>query len=150
MIEKNFFNNKIVVNKPLSYLAMTKSTKSLREKHQEDIRSLSLQYENIIKNRRFAVVYLLAKCSKQDKNLNFERTINELKKFPKLFVIDLEEFDRIMYVELNITSVSGLPYKLGEKKLLQPLTYINMNELCKGAPNSLIQTLDDIYPKLGE
>lgn len=149
LIGKNFFKNKIVVSNPLSYLTMTKSTKALRERHQDDVRNLSLKYENIIKNRRFAIVYLLAKCSEKNKKLNFLETINQLRKFPKLFVINTTEFDKIMYVELDIAPVSGVPYD-SDGEVLYPLTYVDMDTLCNGAPTPLIQILDDIYPQVVE
>ena len=149
LIEKKFFKKTRTVNNPLNYLSMTKTTRALRERNQETVRTLSLKYEEIIKNRRYAIVYLLAHCSERNKKLNFEKTIQELSNYPDLFVINPREFDKIMYIELGIASVSGIPYNV-DKQMLNPLIKVNINKLCENAPKSLIETLNEIYEKVIE
>lgn len=147
VIQNDIFKNKILVERPLSYNAMTKSTKALRERNQEDVRSLTLKFEPIIKNRRFAIIYSLAKKSEKNGNLNYRKLIQELIKYPELFVVDKKAFDKVMDRELKIANVAGIPF---ERKgdLLIPMTNLNIIHLKLGAPNPLIKTLDQILEKI--
>lgn len=149
LIRNNFFEKELRVDNPLHYDAMTKTTRALRERNQEAVRNLSLQYEEILKNRRFAIVYLLAKCAENNRKLDFEEAIQELKKYQELFVINNNEFRQIMYVELGIAPVSGIPFR-SENGMLTPLTKLNFEKLCKGTPEKLIEVLDEIYERVKE
>jgi len=146
-IPKELFAKKLLVKNPLSYNAMTKSTKALRERNQEEERRLTLKYEPIITNRRFALVYGLAKKSEINQKLNFEKYLKELKKYPNLFVVNAEDFERVMEIELDICSVCGIPYTRDKADLI-PLTRLDLKELSTGAPLSLIKTLDQIISKI--
>ena len=123
---------------------MTKSTKALRERGQENIRKISLKYERIIKNRRFCIVFALAKCSDLGKKLNFNNLINVMRRYPSLFVIEEIDFHNIMLEELSIAFVTGIPYTLTSENLLKPLTKLNMNVLTEGAPNEIVETVNTI------
>ena len=91
-IPANLFTSKIKVNCPLGYTTMTKSIKSLRERGQNLTREHSLKYQTIVNNRRFAIVYELAKCSIANKKLDFKKLILELEKDPSNFIIDPKTF----------------------------------------------------------
>ncbi len=144
-VDKDFFNNKIFVDNPLTYESMTKSTKALRERNQELERSITLKFEPIVKNRRFALIYLLAKASTDNKNLDISKTIFLLKKYPDLFVVNSKDFDTVMISELEIATVTGIPYSF-KKNVLSPLTKINIKKASQGAPPKLLSTLNKIYP----
>lgn len=146
-LPKNFFKSKITVKNPLSYNAMTKSTKALRERNQEEERTLTLKYEPIINNRRFAIVYGLAKKSEVNQIFDFDKFLMELKKYPDLFVVNKDDFEEIMDKELEIANVSGIPYER-EKGKLAPLTKLNLTNLKVGAPQSIINTLDKIISRI--
>ena len=146
-LPKDMFKNKILVRQPLYYNAMTKSTKALRERNQESERSLTLKYEPIINNRRFAIVYVLAKKSNSNENLDFNKFVSELKKYPNLFVVSAEDFSDVMEKELEIAIICGMPYKR-QKDILSPITKIDLEVLKVGAPDSLINTLDDIIKRI--
>jgi len=143
MIPKELFSKKILVKNPISYNTMTKSTKALRERNQEEERTITLKYEPIITNRRFALIYGLAKKSEKNQNLNIQNYLTELKKYPNLFVVNSNDFERVMEIELDICSVCGIPYKRNNFELT-PLTLLDINELSVGAPASLIKILDQI------
>lgn len=143
-IPEELFCGNHIVNKPLNYRWMTKSTKALRERGQENIRKISLRYERIIKNRRFCIVFALAKCSDLGKNLNFNNLINVMRRYPSLFVIEEIDFHNIMLEELSIAFVTGIPYTLTSENLLKPLTKLNMNALTEGAPNEIVETVNTI------
>lgn len=146
-IPPDFFKSKLFVRAPLSYLAMTKSTKALRERNQSDQRDLTLKNEFKIRNRRFAIVYLLAKKSNENKNLNFNDFLKLLSKYPDLFVIEPSTFEKVMEIELGIANMAGIPY---ERKgvVLRPLTILDMDALKSGAPPQLLSLLDTISTKL--
>tara|TARA_Y100000310_G_C20688483_1_gene820670 strand:- start:2579 stop:3754 length:1176 start_codon:yes stop_codon:yes gene_type:complete len=146
-LPKDLFQKKLYVDQPLFYNAMTKSTKALRERNQEAERSITLKYEPIINNRRFAIVYSLAKKSDKDENLNFKKLIVELEKYPHLFVVNKNEFEEVMEKELGIANICGIPF-IREKGILKPLTKINLDVLKTGALGSLISTLDNIISKI--
>ena len=146
-LPKDFFKSKITVENPLSYDAMTKSTKALRERNQEEERNITLKYEPIINNRRFAIVYGLAKKSEVNQILNFDKFLIELKRYPDLFVVNKDNFEEIMDKELEIANVSGIPYER-EKDKLVPLTELNITHLKVGAPQSIIKALDKIISKI--
>lgn len=146
-LPKDLFQKKLYVNQPLFYNAMTKSTKALRERNQEAERSITLKYEPVINNRRFAIVYSLAKESDNDTNLNLKKLIKELEKYPSLFVVDKNEFEEVMEKELGIANICGIPF-IREKDILKPLTKINIEILKTGAPDSLITKLNEIISKI--
>jgi hypothetical protein len=126
---------------------MTKSTKALRERHQEDIRDLSLKYENIIKNRRFAIVYLLAKCSDDNKKMDITKLSLLLKTAPELFIISMTNFEATLYIETGIAAVAGIPFT-HINNVLSPLTKVNIEKLTSGAPKKILDFLDEIYKKI--
>jgi len=146
-VPKMLFSKKLFVKNPLSYNAMTKSTKALRERNQEEERIITLKYEPIITNRRFALVYGLAKKSEKNQTLNFSGYLKELSKYPELFVVNQKDFERAMEIELSICSVCGIPFTR-DKFDLTPLTLLDIKELSSGAPLSLIKILDQIIMKI--
>ncbi len=149
LVSKEFFNKKIYVDRPLNYNWMTKSIKALRERGQEEIRKVSLNAEAIVKNRRFALVYCLGYASQNEKVLNFNKLLDELKKLPSFFVVNKINFEQIMNFEKKICEISGIPF-IEKKGKLFPLTTINFSELCKGAPRELIDALNKFVKKVIE
>lgn len=146
-ISDDFFNTKHYVTHPLSYTYMTKSTKALRERGQEEIRGLSLSVEKKVKNRRFAIVFALGEASERDKRLDFNILVNRLSK-ENLFVIDKSDFIDVMQIDKDIAITSGIPF-IEEKGALKPLTKINMDELKIGAPDEVITSLTKILNEKG-
>lgn len=147
LIPKNLFsiNREIIVSHPLSYKWMTKSTKALRERGQGVIRNTTLQIESKVKNRRFAIIYSLSISSSKNKNIIFSKLIAELKKFPDEFVIDTDDFERVMRLELGQMSLtSGMIFAENRPDELVPLVKLNMVNLEFGAPEDLIYLLQSI------
>ena len=147
-VNNDLFNGKHYVEKPLSYTYMTKSTKALRERGQELIRSSSLSVETKVKNRRFAIVYALGTAAENGKRLNFRTFITDLGKFPDLFVIDRSNFDNVMETEKDIAITSGIPF-IEENDVLKPLTKINLSELKTGAPDNVVSAVTNILKTNG-
>lgn len=147
LIPKNLFSidQKILISHPLSYKWMTKSTKALRERGQGVIRNTTLQIESKVKNRRFAIIYTLAVTSDNHKNVVFSRLISELKKYPDKFVIDANDFERVMRLELaQMSLTSGMIFAENQPDELVPLVKLNRINLEYGASEELIQLLHSI------
>ena len=142
-IPADLFNGKYRVERPLNFNWMTKSTRSLREKGQDEIRQNSLKFERIIKNRRFAITYVLANKAETNKTLNLRSFIKSLERYPRLFVINNNHFQKVIETELKIAVVCGIPYEYKNGNL-KPLTKLNLEVLCKGADPELLEVLDKI------
>lgn len=146
-IDGGLFNGSHFVERPLSYRWMTKSTKALRERGQQNIRNISLQEENKVKNRRYAIVYCLALCSRDNLRLNYDKFLDQLLKYPNLFVVSNDEFKSVMQIEKDIAVVSGIPF-IEKGNILKPLTKISIENLTKDAPPEVTEVIDIIYSKI--
>lgn len=146
-LNDSLLSTKPYVDRPLGYDAMTKSTKALRERNQEAQRSMTLGVESTIKNRRFAINYLLALASEQNLGLSFDKMVSELALHEGLFVINKQQFAEVISSELEIAFVTGIPFT-EKNRVLFPLTKLNMDELSKGAPGEVIALLRDLSNKV--
>jgi hypothetical protein len=142
-VEDNLVKSKPYVERPLGYHAMTKSTKALRERNQEEQRGVTLEFERTIKNRRFAISYLLAIASEQDSGVHFDKLVTELTSYETFFVIDKHNFAKVMKSELGIAFATGIPFR-HKNRVLFPLTRLNISELSSGAPKELIDFLQKV------
>ena len=140
-IPTDLFEHKIIVQRPLSYRWMTKSTKSLRERGQDHIRSASLQAEESVKNWRFAIVYSLGLAAKLRMKLDYSKFVDLLSEHPQIFLASNDNFKSVMNMEKDIGIVAGIPF-YEENEIMQPLTEINLDHLKIGAPPSLVSLLD--------
>lgn len=144
----DLFKDLEVLN-PLGFDSMTKSTKALRERGQSLIREGSLKYEKIVKQRRFAIVYVLSKLSMVGRGLDFEKLVDRMIDFKELFIIEnnISEFRKIMEEEINIALVAGIPVeKIGN--LYFPKTKINPKTLIININTEFVSALEDIFAKL--
>lgn len=146
-IDSNIFDGSLIVERPLSYRWMTKSTKALRERGQQNIRDLSLREENKVKNRRYAIVYGLAIAAANSATINYTKYIDQLLKYPNLFVVNQTDFEKVMQIEKDIATVSGIPY-IEKDNILRPLTKINVENLIKDAPPEVTKTVEGIISKI--
>lgn len=142
-IDDSLIRSKPYVERPLGYTAMTKSTKVLRERNQEEQRGATLAVEGVVKNRRFAISYLLALASEQGTGVHFDRLLTGLASYESLFVIDKVNFARVMRSELEIAFPTGIPF-YEENRVLFPLTRLNIEELTLGAPKQVIGALRNV------
>lgn len=142
-LPNGLFNGTLFVDRPLSYHTMTKSTKALRERGQKVSRTVTMQLEGKIKNRRFAVVHALGVASQTRKKLDFQELVKKLQSYPTLFVLDKAQFTRTMIIETRIASIAGIPFKR-QKRALLPLTRINLDVAKIGAPENVLSCLEKI------
>lgn len=146
IIPKNLFDGTHYVSRPLDYSWLTKNIRSLRERGQETIRNLSLLYESRVQNRRFAIVYALAKCADAGAKLDFNKFVDGLWQEPDFFVINSTNFNQIMSIESKIAILCGIPFDYKDGIML-PLTRININELSKGVPHDIYEKVNGIVSK---
>ena len=138
----DIFNGNFLVLKPLNYNNLIKNIRALRENGQKTSRELTIKYENIIKNRRFAILYCLNFASKNKKKLNFEEFKSAIRKYKEFFVIDDKNFNEVMNIELQIAFIGGIPFQT-ENEYLKPLTLLANDVLCYDAPQDLLDILNE-------
>ena len=147
LIPSDFFTlETITVNHPLSYKWMTKSTKALRERGQATIRMATLKMEERVKNRRFAIVYSIALAASRKQKVDFNLLIKEMKKYPKLFVIESNSFNHIMALELKTAIISGAIF-FRNKEYLIPLANCNLKHISIGAPKKILTVIKGMTSK---
>ena len=137
---KDFFSQSQVIGRPLDYEHLIKDVNALREKGQEQIRNETKKLVDKIRNRRFAIIYLLNESFKNSVELDFRKMIDFLERYPLFFVINERAFRKIMTQELSIAFAAGIPFTLNETKM-HPLNGVNAAELTKGAPQELLEIL---------
>ncbi len=147
LIPPTLFDGTSKVERPLHYSGLTKSVKSLRERGQQITRSMSLQYDGIVKNRRFALVYCLGQIAKEHKSMNFRKFVDLLSEHPNDFIINQNKFLEVMEKEREIAGIAGIPFTTNNGNL-KPLTQINLKVLQTGAPPELIPKVQEITEKL--
>ena len=130
----------ITVTRPLDYGAMTKSTKALRERGQAGIRSATIGVESLVKNRRFAIVYVLASASVLGQSVSIAALIAQLGKYPKLFVVEKKDFRHVLLQELPIAHTAGVPY-FQQGDCLTPLVVCSPDAVSKGAPTEVVTAI---------
>lgn len=133
--------NDFVVERPLSFMRLSKQTRSLREKGQGDIRSATLDCQEKLLNRRFAIVFLLNRAFKQGKPLSISYLIEYLRQYPEYFVISNDSFESAMYEDLQVADMVGIPFYVDNEKNLHPLTGLNEKELNEDVPSALLEIL---------
>ena len=106
-----------------------------------------MAYNQNILNRRFVFVYVLNYFSKINKPLNFEKLIEEMCKYEKLFFSSGNSPYDIMVSESEISDIVGLPFK-EENGLLYALTTIDENILKEDSPVEVINIADKIAKEL--
>ena len=138
---ENIFKKKFIVSNPLNYDNLTKNTGALRENNQAKIRELTLLVEPKIKNRRYSIVFALNLAYVNQLELNFDELISFTSKYPNHFVVNESSFIDVMYSDLNIAFMVGIPFEVLKNGNLKPLVGINMLEVSKGAPQILLDIM---------
>lgn len=138
-------NARFITEAPLDYNNLTKLTGALRENNMADVREATMLFEPRIKNRRLAIIYLLNKAFEQNKQLEYKKIIECLRKDPELFVVNQDSLEDCLEEEIKIATMSGIPFSItlnnGDINL-RPFTGINTKELLIGAPTSVVGILN--------
>lgn len=130
---------------PLNYDNLTKMNFCLRENGMMSVREATRYYEEKIKNRRFAILYLLNMAYENETTIAVDEIIEIMRTYPNLFVVSDFDLEETINTEIEIAFMAGIPYVLriinGESRL-QPMKGLNIKELEVGAPQNLIDTLN--------
>lgn len=129
---------------PLNYDNLTKMNFCLRENGMMSVRDATRYYEEKIKNRRFAILYLLNLAYENETTIALNQIISIMREHPDLFVVSDLDLETTISTEIEIAFMAGIPFVIriinGENRL-QPLYGLNIKELKEGAPKVLIDTL---------
>ena len=130
---------------PLNYDNLTKMNFCLRENGMMSVREATRYYEEKIKNRRFAILYLLNLAYDNSTTIAVDEIIEIMRSYPSLFVVSDNDLEETISTEIEIAFMAGIPYVLritnGQSRL-QPIKGLNIKELQVGAPQVLIDTLN--------
>ena len=67
--------------------------------------------------------------------------IKYLLKFDDYFIVDKSSFEAIMYEEINIGFVAGIPFEIVHNDYLKPMTGLELSELLQGAPEDVVAVI---------
>lgn len=146
-------NKKLYVSHPLSYNHLLKNVESLRENGIEYERQATMKAKPKVINRRFLIVDILNRISKEDTTINLENLYSFFEEIGnELFIEkDKTKWLQIFQSELEIAFLVGLPFEIIEKDnelVINPLTIINEKELREGAPEASIKMSEEIWAKV--
>lgn len=139
------FPNTEITDRPLNYDNLTKMNFCLRENGQSVVREATMYYETIIKNRRFAILFLLNLAFHNNTAVALSDIIDVLKEDTNKFVVSEEDLEDTILAEIEIAFMAGIPYVrryMNGKLYLQPIKGLNMEELEVGAPQDVINFLN--------
>lgn len=136
-----------LVENPLSYNALNKNVGSLRERNSEEIRELTLRYNHIVLNRRFALIYLLNNAYNSSTEVSLQSIHNVLLKYSNEFFLPNSNTLDIIQTEINICPLAGLMINVSPSsiKVLNP---INLDILSAEAPADIIKICKEMIVKL--
>lgn len=134
-----------ITDRPLNYDNLTKMNFCLRENGQAVVREATLHFERKIKNRRFAILFLLNLAFQNHVALAIDDIVDVLRADKDKFVISEENIEETVSIEIEIAFMAGIPYvirQMNGKVYLQPTKGLNMEELEIGAPQDVINILN--------
>ena len=133
-----------ITDRPLNYDNLTKMNFCLRENGQSVVREATMYYETIIKNRRFAILFLLNLAFQNKTAIALSDIIDVMKEDKGKFVVSEEDLEETISTEIEIAFMAGIPYVgryMNGKLYLQPTKGLNLKELEVGAPQDVINFL---------
>jgi hypothetical protein len=139
------FPNTEITDRPLNYDNLTKMNFCLRENGQSVVREATMYYETIIKNRRFAILFLLNLAFQNKTAVALSDIIDVMKEDKGKFVVSEEDLEETISTEIEIAFMAGIPYVgryMNGKLYLQPTKGLNLKELEVGAPQDVINFLN--------
>lgn len=139
------FPNAEITDRPLNYDNLTKMNFCLRENGQSVIREATMFFEAKIKNRRFAILFLLNLAFQNKTAISLCDIIDVLKEDKDKFVVSEEDLEETISTEIEIAFMAGIPFirrYMNGKLYLQPAKGLNLDELEVGAPQDVINFLN--------
>lgn len=145
----DYVKNKNYIGNPLSYRRLHKDVRALRENGEEVLRNATMEYNQMILNRRFIIVYILNEYSKRNIGLNYSNFIKVLSAYSNYFFYDEKKIVNIMRTEMSIAPLAGIPFSIcGE--MIYPLSTINEKVLCEEVSKDLIKLCVEVINELGD
>ncbi len=145
---KEYLGRVPYVENPLSYINLNKNVGSLRERNSEDIRNVTQQYNSIILNRRFAIIYIL---NNSDGEVPFDNLISLFNKYYKEFFLPNSKVEEILQSELAICLLAGLLLKYKEvnnRLYIERCSKVNNEVLMFEAPSKIIKLSEKMVEEL--
>lgn len=136
-----YYCDSFYVRRPLSFANQTKLIGALRERGMNTVREATMACQERLKNRRFAIVYLLNEAKKQNKGISVSALMEFMLENASHFVISTSNFERVLYQDLDIANMTGIPFIMDETRTMYPLTLVDDNELEEGVPMTIIELL---------
>lgn len=137
--------NAEITDRPLNYDNLTKMNFCLRENGQSVVREATMYFETKIKNRRFAILFLLNLAFQNKTAIALSDIIDVLKEDKDKFVVSEDDLEETILTEIEIAFMAGIPFVrryTNGKLYLQPTKGLNLNELESGAPQDVINYLN--------
>ncbi len=141
IVEKPIITNTAI---PLDYNNLIKKISCLRENGQDIVREATSDFEAIIKNRRFAIIYILNKAFINGEELSFNELIQFFRKHPKYFIASDCCLEETIATEIEIAFMAGIPYSINSRNsqiYIKPQQGINIEELQIGVPKEILNVL---------
>jgi hypothetical protein len=133
---KIFESRQGIVERPLSYNQLVKSTKSLRENGQSLQREASLHWEDVVKNRRYVLAHLLSGSASTEEAISVTELVGAFAKHSPL-VISHDDLGTTLVRELQNGFVIGTPFKVLDEDRIIGSRSVNLEVLGRGAPNEI-------------
>ena len=146
---KNYIENVPYVDNPLSYKNLNKNVGSLREKNSANIRNRTQEFNSIILNRRFAILYVLNNINN---SILFSNLIALFKRHCNVFFLPNSNIESVLQSELGICKLSGLilKYNMIDNDLcIKRCSNINNEIISFEAPEGIIQLAVDMVNMVG-
>jgi hypothetical protein len=132
-----------IVERPLSYHQLVKSTRSIRERGQSSQRNASIHWEGTVKNRRLAIALLLSDSAETGRPVDFAKMLYALKAHPE-FVVDSKQLDYVLKSELANAFVIGTPFTVLDGNQLLGMRQVDQSVLTSGAPHEVLMIIQTI------
>lgn len=147
-ISPDIFDRNFITEIPLDYDNLTKNVRALREHGQKVLRQETMRYNDVIKNRRLAILYSLNKAFQEKKLINLNSLKEKLLLKPEWFVVSREDFNKVINVEIKIAFVAGIPFEVESGKYLKPVTGLKESVLIVNAPSQVISYLSSLVKEI--
>lgn len=145
---KHIFDNKFLVEHPLSYSRLHKNVGSLRENGGQDLRKATMKYNKNILNRRYMFVYALNVYSQKNEGLDLELLVETMKAHAGDFFLSGNDAYTIMQSECEIADITGIPFEEDDNGNLWAKTTVSMEVLGEDAPETVVKLAKKVIEEM--
>ncbi len=141
---KEYFSSNPYVSNTLSYPNLNKNVGSLSE----HIRNVTQEYNSIILNRRFAIIYMINSFNEK---ISFNKFVKLFEKYYAFFFLPSSDVRNILQSELSICSLAGLLLNIDFANgdiIIKNLSNVNNDILSTGAPVEIVELANKMVTEL--